>query len=108
MIFSLPKARARSAAARAAPGSAPGPAPGGASCSAFDPMPTDAVADPVSAWARSTLDNLLDEIFVVDSDSRVVYANRAACKNLGYTQEETCELSVADFDAHMTLSLIHI
>ncbi len=45
-------------------------------------------------------DNAGDIIFRVDRNARLVYANQAACKALGYTQEQLSELTVFDIDAN--------
>ncbi len=47
---------------------------------------------------KFSIDHMGDKVTWVTSDAKVVYANIAACKSLGYTQEEMLKLSVPDFD----------
>ncbi len=47
------------------------------------------------------LDHSGDSAFWADSTGRLVYANEAACRNLGYDQEELLRLSVPDIDPDM-------
>ena len=44
------------------------------------------------------LDQTADAIFWVDPDGRLIYVNEAACRSLGYTQEELLRLSIKDID----------
>ena len=43
-------------------------------------------------------------IFIHDSKGRFVYTNSKACKNLGYSEEELCQMSVVDVDSNATES----
>ncbi|MGA9666178.1 MAG: EAL domain-containing protein [Gallionella sp.] len=47
---------------------------------------------------KFSIDHMGDKVTWVTSDSKVVYANIAACSSLGYTMEEMLKLSVPDFD----------
>ena len=47
---------------------------------------------------KFSIDHMGDKVTWVTSDSKVVYANIAACSSLGYTMEEMLNLSVPDFD----------
>jgi diguanylate cyclase (GGDEF)-like protein/PAS domain S-box-containing protein len=47
---------------------------------------------------KFSIDHMGDKVTWVTSDAKVVYANIAACKSLGYTMEEMLKLSVPDFD----------
>ena len=46
----------------------------------------------------AVVDDATDEIFWVDRQGRLVYANRAACGNLGYSREELLAMSISDVD----------
>lgn len=47
------------------------------------------------------LDNANDEAFWIAPDGTILYANSAACKNLGYTKAEVSGLKVNDLDKSM-------
>lgn len=47
---------------------------------------------------RFGLDNANDEAFWIAPDGSILYANSAACKNLGYSREEITALKVNDLD----------
>ncbi|MBN2253132.1 MAG: diguanylate cyclase, partial [Kosmotogaceae bacterium] len=47
------------------------------------------------------LDNANDEAFWIAPDGTILYANSAACKNLGYTKDEISGLKVNDLDKSM-------
>ena len=47
---------------------------------------------------QHSVDSIADSIFWIDQDARFVFVNRAACRNLGYTQEELLKLTVFDID----------
>ncbi|HEY3547883.1 MAG TPA: PAS domain S-box protein [Propionicimonas sp.] len=50
------------------------------------------------AWLLEAIDQSRDAIFVVDpQDARLLYANRGASHDLGYTPEELLRLTPADF-----------
>jgi PAS domain S-box-containing protein len=50
------------------------------------------------AMAQTVLDRIGDMAFYVSDDGRLVYANDALCRGLGYTREELLRLSVPDLD----------
>ena len=55
------------------------------------------------AEVRTAIDAILrehskDAVFWMDPQSRIVYANQAACRSLGYSREELLSLSIADID----------
>lgn len=50
---------------------------------------------------QSSVDRMVDGAYWLTPDGRVVYANEAACRALGYTQEEMLQLNVFDFDPAM-------
>jgi PAS domain S-box-containing protein len=39
-----------------------------------------------------------DAIFVHDMSGRILYANQASCRRLGYSQEELLQMRVSDLD----------
>ena len=47
---------------------------------------------------RLLYDGIDDVVFVHDADGRILDANAAACRKLGYTREELLKLSTADID----------
>ena len=51
------------------------------------------------------LDHLADPVYWVRSDGRIVYANEAACRSLGYSHEELVLMSVPDIDPGVSWSL---
>ncbi|HEY6093847.1 MAG TPA: PAS domain S-box protein [Gallionellaceae bacterium] len=50
---------------------------------------------------QRSVDRMVDGAYWLTPDGRVVYANEAACRALGYSQEEMLQLSVFDFDPAM-------
>lgn len=46
----------------------------------------------------AVVDDATDEIFWADRQGRLVYVNRAACENLGYSREELLSMTVSDVD----------
>lgn len=50
------------------------------------------------AMAQTVLDRIGDMAFYVSEDGRLVFANDALCRALGYTREEMLRLSVPDLD----------
>ena len=50
-------------------------------------------------FAQVAMDNMLDAAYWVRADGRFVYANDAACQQLGFTRAEFLELGVPDIDA---------
>ncbi|MDP8235317.1 MAG: PAS domain S-box protein [Candidatus Erginobacter occultus] len=56
---------------------------------------------------RSIFDNAQDAIFIETPEGKIIDANRAVCRMLGYTRSELLSLTVADIvpaDLHSTLS----
>ena len=50
------------------------------------------------ALREFAMNNITDEVFMIDSDSRVVYVNNQTCRALKYTRDELIGMCVADFD----------
>ena len=48
--------------------------------------------------SQFAMDNASIEIYWLDSDAGICYANNHACKTLGYSKEEFIQLSLADLD----------
>jgi len=57
-----------------------------------------AVDATVTAWARALFDAIDDAIFVHDLEGRILEANPAACRRLGYTRDEMLRLTTRDID----------
>jgi two-component system, sensor histidine kinase and response regulator len=57
-------------------------------------------ADPVRmpALTQFTIDHTSDSAFWIAQNGRLVYANKAACRWLGYTREELLALTIHDID----------
>jgi len=55
--------------------------------------------------SQFAMDNVSIEIYWLDSDARICYANNQACKTLGYTREELLKLTLADLDPNYPMSL---
>ncbi len=51
---------------------------------------------------RFTMEHAVDGIMWVDAQARFMYANRAACENLGYSPAEIQEMSVFDIEGTLT------
>ena len=49
-----------------------------------------------------SIERASDAIHWLDPEGRVLYANVAACRSLGYSHEEILSLSVSDFDPLVT------
>ncbi|MBI2278085.1 MAG: PAS domain S-box protein [Dechloromonas sp.] len=47
-----------------------------------------------------SVDRATDSVFWVGTDARILYANDAACRSLGYTREELLGLRIFDFDTN--------
>lgn len=47
---------------------------------------------------KFSIDHMGDKVTWINSEAKVLYANIAACRSLGYTQEEMLSMSVPDFD----------
>ena len=50
-------------------------------------------------YAMESLEKSPDGVFWSDADGRIVYANHAACKELGYTREELLGKSISEIDS---------
>ncbi len=53
---------------------------------------------------RTLIDQATDALFVVDTDGRLIDANREACHTLGYTRDELLQLSVPDVQKAVSLT----
>lgn len=51
------------------------------------------------AQAQTVLAQMQDEVFWAAPTGHILYANPSACRKLGYTLEEICQLKVSDVDA---------
>ncbi len=47
---------------------------------------------------QHTIDSITDSVFWIDRSARLVFVNRAACQNLGYSREELLSMTVFDLD----------
>ena len=56
----------------------------------------------LSDFASFAIESLSDGAFLIAKDASIVYVNRAACKQLGYTEEELISMRVMDFNPHLT------
>ena len=57
----------------------------------------------MSDFASFAIESLSDGAFLISKDASLVYVNRAACKQLGYTKkEELLRMRVMDFNPHLT------
>ncbi|MDQ7786777.1 MAG: PAS domain S-box protein [Thermodesulfovibrionales bacterium] len=56
----------------------------------------------LSDFASFAIESLSDGAFLIAKDASLVYVNRAACKQLGYTEEELLGMRVMDFNLHLT------
>jgi len=56
----------------------------------------------LSDFASFAIESLSDGAFLISKDASIVYVNRAACKQLGYTEEELLSMRVMDFHPHLT------
>jgi PAS domain S-box-containing protein len=52
----------------------------------------------VESWAWALFEGIDDAVFVHDLQGRILEANRAACRRLGYTRDELLRLTTADID----------
>jgi len=50
-------------------------------------------------WMRALFEAIDDAVFVHDSSGKILEANPAACRRLGYTREEMLRLTTRDIDA---------
>ena len=51
---------------------------------------------------RFAIDNAVDSIYMLDREARIFYANKRACRALGYSYDELTALSVYDLDPACT------
>jgi PAS domain S-box-containing protein len=51
---------------------------------------------------KLSIEGAADAIIVSDGTARILYANDAACRGLGYSQEELCSLYIYDVDVMVT------
>jgi PAS domain S-box-containing protein len=58
-------------------------------------VPPGAITD----WMRALFEAIDDAVFVHDGEGRILEANPAACRRLGYTREELLRLRTTDIDA---------
>jgi PAS domain S-box-containing protein len=49
-------------------------------------------------FTRFAIERSIVQIFLLTKDQRIIYANDAACRSLGYTREELTRMSVIDID----------
>jgi PAS domain S-box-containing protein len=56
----------------------------------------------LSDFASFAIESLSDGAFLISKDARIVYVNRAACDQLGYSEEELLSMRVMDFNPHLT------
>ena len=56
----------------------------------------------LSDFASFAIESLSDGAFLIAKDASLIYVNQAACKQLGYTEEELLNMRVLDFNLHLT------
>ncbi|MDX5362929.1 MAG: EAL domain-containing protein [Pseudazoarcus pumilus] len=61
--------------------------------------------DEAMRLARFTVEHASDAVYWIRSDATLFYANQAACRALGYGQQDIIGLTVADIDPHYTQDL---
>jgi PAS domain S-box-containing protein len=59
-------------------------------------------ADNISLF-KSVIEQSNEEIFLIRPDRTIVFANKAAAHNLGYSPQEILSLSMSDFDSYLSL-----
>lgn len=52
-----------------------------------------------AAWSQALFDAIDDAVFIHDFDGRIIEANPAACRRLGYSREELLRMTTRDIDA---------
>ncbi len=57
-----------------------------------------AAVRPLESWGRALFEGIDDAVFVHDLHGRILEANEAACRRLGYTRDELLRLTTADID----------
>jgi PAS domain S-box-containing protein len=55
-------------------------------------------AEKALRFTQFAIDHAFVEVFLLSDDMRIIYANDAACRALGYTREELTRMSVSDID----------
>ncbi len=53
-------------------------------------------------FTQAVVDRVVDCIFWLDKDARIIYANGAACKTTGYSPEELMSMTIYDIDPALT------
>lgn len=56
------------------------------------------MAEEVLRLTRFTVEHAADPIYWLSADDRIIYANEAACRSLGYSKEELTSMSLPDID----------
>jgi PAS domain S-box-containing protein len=56
----------------------------------------------LSDFAAFAIASLSDGGYLISKDARIVYVNPAACKQLGYTEEELLSMRIMDIDPNVT------
>jgi two-component system, cell cycle sensor histidine kinase and response regulator CckA len=59
----------------------------------------------LSNFAIFAVESMSDGVFLLAQDAHILYVNRAACQQLGYTEQELLGLTVMDFNPAMTEEL---
>lgn len=50
--------------------------------------------------SREILENTIEGFWMLDRDGRILSANKAVCRMLGYTAEELCMMTISDLQSH--------
>ncbi len=53
-------------------------------------------------FTQAVVDRVMDSIFWLDKDARIIYVNDAACRITGYSREELLSMTVFDIDPQLT------
>ncbi|MBP7527519.1 MAG: PAS domain S-box protein [Syntrophorhabdaceae bacterium] len=53
-------------------------------------------------FTQAVVDRVMDSIFWLNKDARIIYVNDAACRITGYTREELLSMTVFDIDPQLT------
>lgn len=71
----------------------------------FDPFtPVSDLSAGISTFYQLLLNEVADEVAMNNMDGRLVYVNRYACENTGYTREELLGMSVTDIEVGLDLA----
>ena len=57
-------------------------------------------ADRELRMTKASLENTSDTLLWIDAQARILYANDAVCRSLGYSREEILAMSITDIDPH--------